>query len=48
MFAFHKYRGTTRVISIRGISSSRVKELIREAHEDMKRGHYTAYKVERI
>lgn len=48
MFAFHKYRGAIRVISIRGIDSDSVKNLVCETHEDMERGHITSYRVERI
>ncbi len=48
MFAFYKYRGSRRVVSIRGISAERVSELIRGAQEDLELGLYTAYRVERI
>ncbi len=47
-FAFHKYRGSHKALSIIGIDAEKVAELVCEAHDGIAAGHYTAYKVESV
>lgn len=48
LFAFHKYQGNVKILTVKGIDVYAISELICETHDDIDQGHCSSYKVERV